>query len=350
MPVQAEEEKLVDAPVIFSRHGIKMKTSACLQFKEKDYSSEHSSWERFKIMTPNSPEKALVETITAMQQKDGVRLKELSHPLFGRDPQKFGKQLPAYFSQLELIQIDDVKSYLKFDNLVVFFVQFSYKDKFYFASFSFMYDEYGNLGFLPYRSESLASDLAEDWFQSDWGPAQSQSPSYCEPLLLKEMTHNIVLEEGNHSDSVAILQLMGSNLADTNKIKEPYSGLLDQIKYMKEALASGQMEEYFNGFTEDAKKQNRDWFLAEKEERLRAQYIENFLTQEPFYVFNADPILVVYFRTKSSSVKVLYFMRQEEYRFKLVEESIGSPFDQIFKGKRFVEAAKQEKPFDSWRR
>ena len=79
--VQAEEEKPVAVPLIYphSQEGVNA-TSACLQIKEKVYSPERAPWESFKDTAQEVPEHALVETITAMQQKDVSRLKELSHP------------------------------------------------------------------------------------------------------------------------------------------------------------------------------------------------------------------------------------------------------------------------------
>lgn len=278
------------------------------------------------------------------------RLEALSHPEFGRDPKKFKEQASAYFQQFAVFQIGDVKSYLKFDNLVVFFVQIKYGErKSDFADFPFMYDGNGNYGFLPYKSKSLVLQLAEDWFRSDWGPAKNKTARYCEPSLIKKITHRVVLDHGIHKDSAAELLLVGHNLLDTHEKSVPYADLLDQIVNMKKAIKSNRPDYFFDGFTEHAKKRNRDWFLNEKSEDLRNQYIKNFVAQEPFYVFNADPIFVVYVRTASSGIEALYFVRHGESQFKLTGKSGGSPFDRIFKSKRFIDAASKEKPFSDWK-
>ena len=59
-------------------------------------------------MAKDGPEKIFVEAITAMQEKDGSRLKELSHPEFSGDSKQFDEQSSAYFQQLQMLQIGDV--------------------------------------------------------------------------------------------------------------------------------------------------------------------------------------------------------------------------------------------------
>lgn len=158
------------------------------------------------------------------------------------------------------------------------------------------------------------------------------------------MTHQIALDETNHSDSTAKLLLTGA-MIDKNG---SYADLFNQITKMQEALTAGRMEEYLDGFTEYGKKQTRDWFFEEKEESLRAQHIENFVTQEPFYGFNADPLFIVYTRSKSSGkIQKLYFVRQDEHRYKLANSAYATIIDTIFNNKKFLDAALEEEPFSS---
>ncbi len=277
-PGCAQQEQVVEIPIIFSQGDVEMKTSTCLRIREKTYGTKSAAWKHFKNTAQAGPEKALTETISAMQNKNAPRLKALSHPEFGRDPKKFKEQASTYFQQFAVFQIGDVKSYLKFDNLVVFFVQVEYGEgKSHFADFSFMYDENANYDFLPYKIKSLVLQLAGDWFRSDWGPAKNKTASYCKPSLVSKITHKVVLDHGIHKDSAAELLLVGLNLHDTNKKSVPYADLLHQIASMKRAIKSNKLDDFFDGFTEHAKKQNRDWFLSEESEYLRNQYVKNFV-------------------------------------------------------------------------
>ena len=102
----AQEEHVVELPILFSQEGIDVKTSVCLRVREKVYDAARAPWATFPSQT--SPETYLTETIAAMVNKDNSRLMELSHPRLGRDPKKFQKQASAYFRQFEVLQPGDV--------------------------------------------------------------------------------------------------------------------------------------------------------------------------------------------------------------------------------------------------
>ena len=84
---------------------------------------------------------------------------------------------------------------------------------------------------------------------------------------------------------------------------------------------------------------------------------------KPFKIFfdgsgariNADPVFIMYAHgvwvgwVGSGGIHVSYFVRSGEGKFKLTNESIGAPFDDIFKSKKFLDAAKGEKPFEDWK-
>lgn len=70
MPVYAQEEKVIEIPIIFSQGGVEMKTSTCLRIREKIYGTKSAAWKHFKNTAQAGPEKALTETISAMQKKD----------------------------------------------------------------------------------------------------------------------------------------------------------------------------------------------------------------------------------------------------------------------------------------
>jgi len=338
----AADEQVVELPLIYSQGGSEGKSCACLRIRERIYAD---SWADFKNKAQSGSEKAFLETITAIQQKDSSRLKELSHPKFVRDSENFKMQTSAYFKQFEVLQLSNVWGYYRLSDKIAFYIQLDYKGKSNFAGFPFVREESGKFGFFRSPEASLQEQLVNDWFYSSWGPAKSQPPVYCQPSLIDKMTHDIALEETGQPDSQVRLLLIGSKLDKDGT----YAGLFGQIAKMKESLIHNRMDEFFDGFTEYGKKRNRDWFLSETEKNLRTQYIENFIAQEPFYVFDADPLYVVYVRTKLSIVAALYFVRQGEHKFRLTAESVGSSFDRIFRSKKFIDAASEEKPFNKWK-
>lgn len=345
------EETLSYIPLVVSLEGAKMKTSACLQVREKIYDTNITPWDNFKNTVATNPETDLVKIISAIQNKDSKLFENLSHSVLGSDPQKRKAQEVAYFQQFDSLQLGDVWGYQRFGDLSAFYLQIVSKTGTSgFTNFLFAGDKAGGFGFLPYKSDSLTFRLASDWFSSEWGPSKSQTPSYCPPALVEQMTHKVVIGNDNDLNSSAELLLMGNNLTDANNKNNFSSDLLSQFTKMQEALASGRMDEYFGGYTANAEKIHRDWFSTKDKEHK--QYIENFVAQKPFYVFNAEPVLIVYAVGKGGitggNLRISYFVRNAEGQFKLTEESFGSAFDKTFKSKKFIEAANLEKPFGVW--
>ncbi|MCH8055220.1 MAG: hypothetical protein IH857_03580 [Deltaproteobacteria bacterium] len=355
--VWAGEERDVTIPLIFEQDNrTEIKTSACLKVREKVYGVTGTPWNSFKSEARPGPETLLTETIAAMQKKDSARLKELSHPSLGRDPQKFQEQAFYFFRQFEGLQLGDVWGYYRSGDLLVFLLQLHFGPKPFFVKFSFAREGNGNFGFLPYRSRSLTSEFLVDWFESEWGPQKTQSPVYCTPSLLERMTHKVLLDKHldsrlGHYDShpldpPAELLLIGRNFTDKEIKDQPYAALRDKFSALKDALKAGRMDEYFDGFTEHGRKKVKTWFLGAPEEERRG-YIERILSLEPFYVFNAEPVFIVYARTRSSAIRVLYFVPDKKGQFRWANAYYLTIFDSIFR--KSTKAAGEEKPFDSWK-
>ena len=352
----AGEERDVAIPLIFDHDdGTEIKTSACLRVREKVYSADVAPWTSFRSQARSEPETILTETIAAMQNKDSARLKELSHPSLARDPQKFQKQAPTYFRHVEGLKRGNVWGYYRFADRLVFLFKLNFRRN-YFTQFPFARGETGKFGILPAGFLSLPFGFVSSWFHSDWGPYKTRSPVYCTPSLLKQMTHKVLLEkrldkrlkhyDSHPLDSPPELLLIGRNLTGKNIEGQAYTELRDKISALKSALRAGRKDEYFDGFTEHGRKKIEGWFLGASEEE-RQRYIESILTQEPFYVFNAKPLFIVFTRAGSSGIQVRFFVPDKKGQFRWANASYVTSFDRIFRV--FTKAAGEEKPFDSWK-
>lgn len=353
----AGEEHVVEFPLVFPKERTEIKTSACLRVRERVYSADRAPWNSFVNEAQAEPESLLTKTIAAMQNNDIALLKELSHSRLGRDPLKFEEEASGYLRLFGDLQLGDVWGYYAFSDLLVFYFQVLAQSQPFFANFSFVREEMGSFGFLPYGTRSLTMQFVGDWFQSDWGPGKGQTPVYCRPSLLERMTHKVPLDKRMDKRldnavrplaSPPELLFIGRNFTDAEMEEGPYSALRDKIASTKDALKAERMSEYFDGFTEHGRKKVGDWFLAAQSEE-RQKYVDSILTHEPFYVINADPLFVVYSKTKSYGIQALYFVRDENSRFLWANAAYGTVYDSIFKGNGFIEAASGEKPFERWR-
>ncbi len=211
-----------------------------------------------------------------------------------------------------------------------------YKEKSDYATFVFKLlpgsEKYGFLQQFITKGE-ISSSVYFDWLRSKWGDGKNEAPTFC---IASDFTHKIALKE-SHS---AVL-LKGNQPVDTEEV-------IAQLNRMYEYLSSGQMDNYFDGLEE--KERYRDWFLNQSSELERKQFIDYTIIKKPVFVFNLDPVFVVYTKRPSFSIDlfdVLCFVRDSEGKLKLKGPSMGSTFENIFQSKEMRKAAEEPMSFKS---
>src|SRR5881397_3316440 len=75
---------------------------------------------------------------------------------------------------------------------------------------------------------------------------------------------------------------------------------------MKAALRVGDVDAFANDMTPEGGGRLKQWF-ATAPQNERDHYKTAFVEQQPFFVFDESPLLVVYVRTAQRDVQVLYF-------------------------------------------
>ncbi len=336
-PVFALDVDTARIPLVFSR-GKDSLTSACLEFTQKIYDQ---SWEEFKANANTPFEKALVGTINAMAAKDKAQFTAMAHPDFIAKSKEFDQQANIYFAQFTSMAIQRVNRGVFYKDLVIFYVQLSYGKKSDYARLVFKTIE-GDAayGFLQNADSAVAPRLVWDWFISDWGPRKSPSPAYCTDAV---GVYRVALG-GEDVLYHAVLTLSGT---------EPVAGneAIAQFNRMHEHMAAGRMQEYFNEFKE--KERYVNWFMSEANDMERKQYIEHEMSKKAVFVFDLDPVFVVYAKRPNAAIDpfdVLFFVRNSEKVLKLESPSMGSTFNDLFQSKEFRAAAVEETPFKSMRK
>ena len=192
--------------------------------------------------------------------------------------------------------------------------------------------------------------LYDKWNNSPWGAAGT--PTYCAKSE-GDFTHKLTWGTGT-------IWFTGEDLTGESYVRMDLAAAGAQFTAMQDLANAGLMEDYFNGFTAAAKKVNSDWFHNETSDNLTHQYVENIASQRPVFAIDADPVFVLYTRGAThpvitlqgsqgpSDVQVIYFVR-EDGQLKRMGDSMGSAFDTVFQGERFVDAAMEDHPFQSWK-
>lgn len=115
---------------------------------------------------------------------------------------------------------------------------------------------------------------------------------------------------------------------------------------MKAALRVGDVDAFANDMTPEGGGRLKQWF-ATAPQNERDRYKTAFVEQQPFFVFDESPLLVVYVRTAQRDVQVLYFTVAPDKRLLWTNASHLTTSDQVFKQGPLFAAAGSTKPFSS---
>lgn len=334
------ESRSVYLPLMFFTEADQVRTTACLPVIERKYAQ--SDWLKTSPENAAPPERALAAVLSAMDRKDRAALLQLSDPQLGRgDIKQFDLQAGAFFQQMQVIEKRTVVAEYELDGLAVFFLRIEAKGRAHIVPFIFARQHDGGLGFLPYRTERLSLSLVEDWATSPWGYAGDGSPEYCSQQTLQHMTHQVPLiakGETRTTSSPALLLAGGPLTAATlAPLSARITAILDQ---MKADLAKDRWDAFSKHLT--GADQLLKWQVsAEKLER--DAYKAAFTQQKPFFIFDAQPLVIVY-TTTPAGIKAMYFINRAG-ELQWTNASHVTRVDQVFKRGLMIQAASAEPPF-----
>ena len=329
----------------FSVEGQPVRITACLQVTEHAY-PDSAWWEDFSG-SADAPERAVKEVVAVIKRKDRAALLRLSHPTLGRDPKRFDEQAGAFFQQFEVLQLVTMPRAYEFDGLVVFFAKFRSKNETGFAPLIFAHEDDGTFGFLPYRTEALTYQLVTNWFNSTWRPPATAGPIYCAQGDIKRATHRISLAPSSGAPDQAWhpsqVFLIGAPLGKPGALAKIAVQAKSTIDSLKSALASG--GDFARHMTPEGARRLKEWY-ASAVQTERIKYAAAVAEQEPFFLFDASPLVVVYTRSRSG-VQVMYFTFGTNGELLWTNSSYITVADRVFKQGPLYNAALLEKPFSS---
>jgi hypothetical protein len=288
--------------------------------------------------------------ISAIKRKDRAELLRLSAPAQGRDREKFDVQAQAFFQQFEVIQLVAVPRAYEFDGFVVFFVKCRAKEKTFFAPFAFVREDDGSFRFLPYRTDNVMYVVVNDWFNAPWGPSTTDKPAYCADSLIERATHRVsfidVSATPKRAWRASSVFLVGKSLDSFVKPDGISLRVMSQMAEMRSAVITGRIGDLVRHMTREGGARLREW-LASAAPPERDQYARALRGLEPFFMFNAFPLVVVYARSPSQEVRVMYFTPDNENGLLWTNSSHLTVSDEIFKKGPLYRDALLDKPFSN---
>ena len=126
--------------------------------------------------------------------------------------------------------------------------------------------------------------------------------------------------------------------------------LAEQVKAvleeMKASLSRGTIDEFLRHLDADGAKRTEQWYDSANDSD-REIYRRRFVEQQPFFLFDAYPLVLVYAKTPDKALQVMYFVssRNDLLWTNSIHITIA---DKVFKAGPLARAALLEKPFSEF--
>jgi hypothetical protein len=331
-----QERRTIHAPMVFHADGGPLRTTACLELTERVYPA--SRWWEQAAAGEGAAERAFKAVMAAIRKKDRAALLELTDAAQAKDTAEFDKQARAFFAQLAVIELVAVPRAYEFDGLLVFFGTFKAADQTAVVPLVFATRKGETFGFLPARARGVTFTLVSDWFTAT-APPGSSTPAYCEPAVVKRATHRVALAGSRWQPSALLLS--GAPLESPSPAGALVSATIDR---MKAALREGKVSAFLGDLTPEGAARLGPWLETAPAAEVQA-YKSAFVEQQPFFVFDASPLIVVYTRTPTGLVQALYFTPRGDTRLAWTNSSYITVADQVFKQGPLHTAAAAKPPF-----
>jgi hypothetical protein len=337
----AQDTRTVYAPIIFNAEAGTLRTSACLQLVERVYPL--TPWWENAAAAANGPDRAFKAVIAAIKQKDRAALLKLTDPAQARDTARFDQQANAFFQQFESIRLLAVPRAYEVDGLVVYFGKFQAPTQTAYVPLAFARESDDSFKFLPSRTDKVTFVLLNDWVN----PSRSASfdnPSYCSDAEVTRATHRVSLVPGSWRPSA--LLLTGAPLAAPGALSPIATLVTTTIDRMKAALRGPDLDAFGAFVTPEGGGRLRQWF-ATAQPSERDAYQAAFIGQQPFFVFDQSPLVVVYTKTSTGEIQAIYFSVTADRRLLWTNSSHITVADQVFKRGPLLAAAGAAPPFST---
>jgi hypothetical protein len=336
---EAQESRTVYAPMTFKAEAGPLRTTACLQLLERTLPA--TRWWEAEGRATAPADDAFKAVIAAIKQQDRAALLKLTDPAQARDTANFDKQAYAFFAQLKAIQLVEVARAYELDGLVVYMAKLQSDAQAAFVPFAFAHQADDTFRFLPSRSDLVTFTIVNDWFIPSLS-APPVPPPYCAESAVKRATHRVSLAASSWRPSA--LRLTGVPL----EAQASQAGIAAQVKStidrMKTALKGSNVDE-FAGYMTPIGGDRLKQFFASAQPAEREAYAKAFIDQQPFFVFDESPLVVVYVRTPQGRIEALYFTVADK-RLLWTNSAYITVSDKVFKQGPLFSAAESTPPFN----
>jgi len=254
----------------------------------------------------------------------------------------------VFFQQFSVLRIKGIPLSVDIDSLALFFVTFDYQGKTSSAPLVFRRTTKGEVWFLPEGSRSLDYLLASDWFDSLSRDTDKADSYECKPAEIARATHRVPIstDPALALEDRSYLYLTGWSAGEASAT-ELSKRIESTLRTLKASLKAYDGASLLQSLEPVGAKRLKDWW-ATAGATERANYISTVVSQEPFFVLDLNPLLVLYSKSKDNVPRVMYLVRDQEGTLRWTNSYYGTTLDLIFKNGPLYDAAKSSPPFDAF--
>ena len=333
--------------LVFNAEGQPEPTSGCFSVRERRYAGARW-WSAPDGAEGQGIEHALKQVIAAFKNKDKESLLQLSDPA-SRDPKIFDQQASAFFQQFSVLNVAAIPNSVQVDSLVIFFITVEYEGKFTSAPLVFRKATESQFWFLPEKSKSLGYSLAREWFEAASKNAQKSDAFYCTTAEIAKASYRMPVssDPAVAAQDRSYLYLAGFQLGENTPLTDLKKRIEVTLNTLKASLAGYDGAAPLTTLSAVGEKRLKEWW-ATADANQRENYISAITTQKPFFVFDLNPLIVLYTKSDDGVPRIMYFTPGQHGALLWTNSAYGTTFDRIFKDGPLYNAAKLVPPFKSF--
>ena len=332
-------------PVTFHAEAHSFSTSMCLKVVERKYPK--SAWWKNTGDGDGPVDEAFASLIAAIERADRDALLSMTHASQSGDAERFEHQASAYIQQFAALELVEVPKAYQFDGLTVFFAGFRYEGKTQYAPLIFTSVGTNSFRFLPERTRKTTFQFVADWFNATWQAGELDKPRYCRNRDVRRANYAVTLESASWKPSQ--LLIAGSLIEGSGKYAKTFERVGSVIEQMNAALRGDDITTFAKYLTPEGAGRLLEWYWS-AEQGDRDVYKQAVLEQQPFFVFDASPLLAVYTRSESGSIQVMYFTPNADDEWLWTNSSHVTSMDAVFKKGTLHNSARSAPPFSVFAR
>jgi hypothetical protein len=318
--------------LMFNTEADKVRTSACLSLDEIPAQAGY-----------DGAEPAFNALIAALKAKDGKAYDAITVAEQSSTGTKCPFKMDEFFSQFETVAPQRIEHVYAFDNLVLVDAILRMPGRDVTFAFDFERSADGKLRYAPCTQRSPFYAAVDAWL-NDPRVGEEFNPR-CPADLVERATHRVPF--GSDPARPGALLLRGAPIDAPGDLRATAASLTAALKAIARAVDTKDMRGLQKHMGTRGAADVAGWWPAASAKE-RAAYVDAVKGIEPFFIFDASPLVITYVR-QNGAIQVMYFVPGADGRLIWTNSALITDGDALFKSGPLRESASLPNPFSNFR-